>query len=131
MNELNIIIAGSRNFDDYELLKYEVTRIIKEAGDAEKHIRIISGGARGADRLGEQFASEFGYDIERFPADWDRYGKQAGFLRNVEMAEAAVQGGNDGRLIAFWDGMSRGTRHMIDTALKYGLTIHIIHFEKD
>lgn len=131
MNELNIIIAGSRDFDDYELLKSEVIRIIKEAGDVEKHIRIISGGGIGADRLGEQFASGLGYDIERFPADWDRYGKQAGFLRNVEMAEAAVQGGNDGRLIAFWDGVSKGTRHIIDTAIKYGLITHVIHFEKD
>ncbi len=83
---------------------------------------------RGADWLGEQYAKVAGYEVSKFPADWDRLGKRAGYVRNAEMAKFAAADKNYGVLAAFWDGKSRGTKHMIDLAEKYGLEIHIVRF---
>jgi glycerophosphoryl diester phosphodiesterase len=82
----------------------------------------VSGKARGADSLGETWGNEKNVPIKSFPANWDLYGKRAGYLRNTEMADYA-----DG-LIAFWDGESKGTKHMIDTANNKGLEVHIIKY---
>lgn len=82
-------------------------------------IQIVCGMARGADRLGERYAKEHGYQVIYFPADWDLDGKSAGFKRNVRMAEYADA------LVAFWDGESKGTKHMIEIAKEKGLDIRI------
>lgn len=128
MNELRVIIAGSRDFNDYSLLKDSATKIIFSKTIQSSLIKIISGGARGADKLGEQFANEIGLETVRFPADWNGLGKRAGYVRNAEMAKFAVADGNTGILIAFWDGVSKGTKHMIDLAERYGLKVHIVRF---
>lgn len=91
-------------------------------------IRIISGAARGADQLGEQYAKIVGYEVSRFPADWDGLGKMAGYVRNAEMAKYAIADENYGVLIVFWDGKSKGTKHMIDLAEKNGLDVHTVRF---
>ena len=70
---------------------------------------VISGGAKGADSLGEQFAKEFGYGRTIFLPQWDKYGKSAGFRRNQQIVDACDM------VLAFWDGKSRGTA---DTILK-------------
>lgn len=131
MKELRIIIAGSRDFDDFPKLMDScndiLSKITNQYNDLNK-VRIISGTARGADQLGEQYAKITGYEVSRFPADWDGLGKRAGYVRNAEMAKFAVADGNCGVLIAFWDGKSRGTKHMIDLAEKNGLEIHIVRF---
>lgn len=117
----NVIIAGGRDFNDYELLKSKCFSLLKNKMD-ECDVQIVCGCARGADTLGRQFAEEFRLKVLEYPADWDRYGKKAGYLRNEEMAKV----GN--ALIAFWDGKSRGTGHMIDLAKKYKLAVRIIHY---
>src|SRR6056297_2533768 len=110
---MKVIIAGSRGFDGYNLLKEKRDFYLSRQTDVE----IVSGTARGADQIGERYAKERGYKLTRFPADWDKHGKSAGVIRNKEMAEYADA------LIAFWDGKSSGTRHMLQTAhskrLKY------------
>lgn len=86
---------------------------------------------RGADTLGERFAKENGYPIKYFPADWNKYGKAAGVIRNEEMAKYAAEyedEDDEGILVAFWDGKSRGTKNMIDNAEKYGLAQYIVEF---
>ena len=128
MKELRVIIAGSRDFNDYELLKKSAIEIITKKTMLPDLTRIISGGARGADTLGERFANEMGLEISRFIPDWDGLGKRAGYVRNAEMAKFAVEDNNDGMLIAFWDGQSRGTKHMIDLAKRYGLEVHVVSF---
>ena len=128
MKELRIIIAGSRDFNDYELLKKSAIEIITKKTMLPDLTRIVSGGARGADTLGERFANEMGLEISRFIPDWDGLGKRAGYVRNAEMAKFAVEDDNDGMLIAFWDGKSRGTKHMIDLAKRYGLEVHVMNF---
>lgn len=112
---MKVIIAGGRNFDDYELLRVVCNAVLATAKDIE----IVSGGASGADALGERYAAEMGYPLKRFPADWNTHGKAAGPIRNKQMAEYA------NGLIAFWDSSSRGTKHMIETAKKNGLKVYV------
>lgn len=118
-----IIIAGGRDFNDYNLLKEKVDNIISDKRKTHQ-IYIVSGKARGADSLGEKYANENGLNIMEFPADWDKHGKSAGYKRNLEMAE------NADALIAFWDGDSRGTKHMINIAKEKNLLIRIIRYDE-
>lgn len=83
---------------------------------------IVSGHASGADALGERYAQERGLECEQYPADWEAYGRAAGPIRNAEMAEVADA------LIAFWDGASRGTKNMIDTAKSKGLKVAVVRY---
>ena len=116
-----VIIAGGRDFVDYNLLREKVNNILIEKRTTHK-IVIVSGCARGADTLGMRYASENIFDVDEYPADWDKYGKKAGYMRNVEMAE------NADALIAFWDGKSKGTKHMIDIATERNLPIRVIRY---
>lgn len=126
--ELRIVIAGSRDFNDYELLKREVLNIVKYDNRPKDYVKVISGGARGADTLGERFAKEFDLEVKRFIPDWESIGRRAGYIRNAEMAKYSVEDGSDGMLIAFWDGKSKGTKHMIDLANKYELEVHVVNY---
>ena len=116
-----VIIAGTRSFDDYELLKAKMDRLLSQQRDVE----IVSGTARGADQLGERYAVERGLPIKQFPADWNTYGKSAGYRRNAEMAEYADAA------VVFWDGKSRGSKHMIDLAKRKGIAVRVIVYKKD
>lgn len=122
-NDLRVIIAGSREFNNYDLLESTISNYLKENTN---NVEIVSGTARGADQLGEQFAIKYGYQIRRFPANWNLYGKSAGPIRNREMAEYASDG--QGILFAFWDGKSRGTKSMINLAKKYGLEVYVTNY---
>lgn len=115
---MKVIIAGSRNFEDYDTLK----RVCDFMLSRQDEVEIVSGAARGADMLGEIYANEKGFSLKQFPADWSQYGKRAGYLRNEEMANYADA------LIAFWDGESKGTQHMIDLAKKRGLKVKVHKF---
>lgn len=111
-----VIIAGGRDFNDYQLLRKTLDNLLC---NITEEITVVCGQARGADTLGERYAKERGYSIAYFPADWKKYGKRAGYLRNEQMAQ------NADALVAFWDGQSRGTGHMIDLARRYGLKVRI------
>src|SRR5215213_3192990 len=101
---MKIIIAGTRTFNDYEFLKQKVDIILSKQVDVE----IVSGCAQGADLLGERYGKERGITVKRFPAEWNLYGKKAGYLRNEKMANYADA------LILFWDGESKGSKSMMD-----------------
>ena len=131
MKELRIIVAGSRDFNDYQLLSDTLMKYLEDMDntdtvDSPSQVKFISGTARGADVLGEQFAYTWEYEVKRFPADWDALGKRAGYVRNAEMAKYASE--KTGVLFAFWDGKSKGTKHMIDLANKYGLEVHVVKY---
>ena len=115
---MKVIIAGGRNFRDYDKLRESCDNILVN----QKEVEIVSGTAVGADTLGERYAQEKDYEVKKFTAQWDLYGKSAGYKRNQQMAEYA-----DG-LIAFWDGKSKGTKHMIDIANKMGLKVRVIRY---
>ena len=117
---MRVIIAGSRDFDDFSLMTKKCDRILYNTNSVE----IVSGTARGADRLGEQYANLRGYPIKRFPADWNTHGKAAGHIRNTQMAEYADA------LIVFWNGESPGTKNMINTARALGLKVRVVKTNK-
>ena len=114
-----VIIAGGRKFNNYSLLKEKCDNILSNIND---RIAIVSGCADGADLLGEKYAKEMDSIVHYYPANWKLYGKSAGMIRNREMAENAEA------LIAFWDGESKGTKAMIETAKKKNLKVRIINY---
>lgn len=123
---MKIIIAGGRDFNSYELLEDSMFDFIYEIEPTywyKLDIEIVSGGARGADSLGEKFANELGYKLTRFIPDWKGLGKKAGIIRNHEMGDYADA------LVAFWDGKSTGTKDMIDYATKKGLRVMVVKYE--
>lgn len=107
---MKLAIVGSRDFDDYEFLK----RII----NYHPCTQIISGGARGADTLAKRYATEHDIPIQEFIPNWDAHGKSAGFLRNEQIVKACDE------LVAFWNKISRGTKHSIDLAEKAGKPVY-------
>ena len=113
-----VIIAGSRNLNDINLVWRACNHILSDIKDLE----IVSGGATGADELGETYAIQNKIPVKRFPANWSKYGKSAGYRRNEQMAKYSDMS------IVFWDKFSRGSKHMIDLSKTYGLPTHVIYF---
>ena len=110
---MKTIIAGSRGIIGINAVRVAVLRCPWTITE------VVSGTARGVDRLGEQWAAENNIPITRFPADWNQFGKSAGYIRNEAMAEYAEA------LLAIWDGVSKGTGHMIDIATMKDLEIFV------
>lgn len=117
---LRIIIAGGRDFNDRDAIIDALQPLTKHLKAGQ--VQIVTGGARGADALGAQIATLYGCNHALFPAQWDDYGKPAGYIRNELMAE------NADVLIACWDGKSRGTKHMIGVAKLKGLDVVMVHY---
>ena len=113
MDSLITIIAGSRDNVSQVHIDHAMTKIDWNVS------KVISGTARGADVFGEVWAVRNGIPVDRYPADWDKFGKSAGYKRNEQMATVAEA------LVAVWDGESRGTSHMIDIAKKNGLKVYV------
>ena len=113
-----IVVAGCRDFCDYTVAKEYIDECLAELGNEDTFI-FVSGACRGADMLGERYASEHGFEIERYPAQWNLLGKSAGPVRNRKMAELSDL------VICFWDGESRGTASMIRYAEKIGKTVKV------
>ena len=114
---MRTIIAGSRENTDFLLVK----KAIEESGfDITE---VVSGTCRGVDQHGEDWAEGHGIPITKFPADWNTYGKKAGYIRNKEMADYADA------LIAVWDGKSKGTKITIDLAHNYGLSVFVYRID--
>lgn len=118
MKLTRIIVAGTRTFNDYALLSAWLDVLKYEYG----RIEIVSGGAPGADSLGEKWAGSHGCSVWRITADWATQGRAAGPIRNRKMASAGDV------LLVFWDGVSRGTANMIQEAKQRSLPIHVQHF---
>jgi hypothetical protein len=113
---MNFALIGTRSFFDYVLMKTVLSQY--------KIDKIISGGARGADKLSEKYAKENNIEIEIFPADWNKYGKAAGFKRNYDIID------NCDVVIAFWNGESSGTKHSLTYGKKLKKHIVIIEYLK-
>ena len=118
--KVHVIIAGGRDLTDQALVSSKMDKIMSNI--PKQDIVVVSGKARGADRLGEGWAKSRQIQIEEYPANWDKWGKRAGYIRNEEMAKSATH------LVAFWDGVSRGTKHMITLARKEGLKVRVIKY---
>lgn len=115
-----LVVAGGREFNDYPLLKERLDFFLMDVDI--KDIEIVSGKARGADFLGERYAEENGILIKEFPADWDTHGKRAGYIRNSEMASYGTH------CVVFWDGVSKGSKMMIELAKRKGLVVRVVKY---
>ena len=113
---INIAIIGSRGLSDYNTFLNKM----KEIELPTEEIRIVSGGAKGVDTLAERYADEMNYDKLIIKPEWSRYGKGAGIIRNKEIIK------NADMIIAFWDGISPGTKHSIERAKKLDKRIVIV-----
>jgi hypothetical protein len=115
---MKLAIVGSRDFSNYDLL----VKSIEQNLDVSQITHIVSGGARGADTLGELFAKNNNIDTIIYKPDWNKYGRSAGYIRNKDIIDSADF------VIAFWDGKSKGTKHSIDLANNMGKPIVICKF---
>jgi len=110
---MRVIIAGSRGIEDYAKVRDAVRR------SGFPISRVLSGMAKGVDTLALRYATENALPCDRFPAEWSKWGRSAGYKRNFQIAQ------NPDALIAVWDGQSRGTRHMIQVAKARGLQVFV------
>jgi hypothetical protein len=108
---MKIAVVGSRSFNDYEYMRARLDALYITVKDS-RMLELVSGGARGADKFAEDYAVERKLLMRVYPADWDRYGKSAGYKRNQQIVDYADI------VVAFWDGQSKGTKHSIDLAVK-------------
>jgi len=111
-----IAIVGSRTFDDYNFLK---AILYKHTKGIPNSYSIVSGGAKGADSLAKQYAEEFKIPIKEFLPDWATHGKSAGPIRNEQIVEECDI------VIAFWDGISRGTKNTVWLATKAQKPVYV------
>jgi len=115
---MRVAIIGSRGYNDFTEFEFILNKFI------EKHTNIsfVSGGAKGADTLIEEYCKKYNFDIEIFKPDWS-LGKHAGFLRNKTIWDNADMG------IAFWDGKSKGTKHSFDIAKNQNKTLYVFNYK--
>lgn len=131
-----VIVAGGRNFTDYNLLKSKLNHLLS---NTKGYIEIVSGACNtgkltwnredgtivcGADGLGERYANEKKINVVYFAADWDKHGKAAGPIRNKMMAEYATH------CVCFWDGISKGTMNMMEEATVAGIRLVVIRYQE-
>ncbi len=125
---MKIIVAGSRTFTDYKFICEWLDYFAKKWGlrlepsqdGHEGRFMLVSGNAKGPDKLAERWAFERRCSADVYPANWVKHGKSAGPLRNELMASKADA------LVAFWDGVSPGTRDMIERARKHKLKVAVV-----
>lgn len=110
---MKTIIADSRTATDYQQLLAAIRTCPWQITE------VISGCARGADSLGETWAESQKIPLMRYPADWNKFGRSAGAIRNIEMSRIAEA------LLALWDGKSAGTEHMINQMKRSGKSVHV------
>ena len=128
MSDIRIMIAGSRGFNDYQLLKNTIDKVLADLNLTQENIIDVNGEAKGADNLGGRYAKEKGYSIESYPAKWkdlnatpckikyNKYGPYnclAGMNRNVDMVKVS------NIVFMFHDGTSHGTAHDLELCKKY------------
>jgi len=118
LNIQRIIIAGGRNYTDYAHME----KVLDEHLDLTPQTVIVSGKAKGADKLGEEYAEKRSLKVQAFPAHWDFFGKAAGHIRNQNMSWFSTHA------MVFWDKVSRGSKNMIDTAYRDKLKLQVFNY---
>lgn len=121
MAKYHVAVVGGRDFQDRDEM-FEYLDTLLSITNRYLQIVIVSGGARGADTLAAEYARERAYKLIEYPADWNRYGKSAGYKRNKQIVDKADM------VVAFWDGKSRGTKHSIDLAMAADKYTEIVYY---
>ena len=118
---MKLIVAGGRDFTDTNRMIAELQKLV-ESGEITDSPELVCGMARGADMLAYSLWANNRMPIHNFPADWNTHGKSAGYRRNVEMGEFADAA------VCFWDGNSKGTKHMIDIMNRLNKPVYIVRY---
>ena len=118
------LVVGSRQFNNYDLLYDKLDFLLQNQNG---RVIIVHGGCRGADLLAERYAQHRGYEQITFLAEWENYGKRAGYIRNRKMHEFIAHFPKRG-VVAFWDGKSKGTAHSFELAKEFRNNLKIIRF---
>lgn len=118
---MKLIVAGGRNFDNTDYLIKCLTELANE-GKIPDEPELVCGMAPGADRTAWNLWHNANMPIHAFPANWNKFGKRAGIIRNAEMGDYADV------LVAFWDGQSKGTKHMIEYMTKLGKPVYVFKY---
>ena len=115
--KIKILVCGSRSFDNETFVENYLFKFFEYLKNKIENIDIIiiSGMAKGPDLFAVNFAKKYNYEVEKYPADWEKHGKSAGYIRNKEMVEISDI------VISFWDGISKGTLNSIELAKKKGI----------
>lgn len=123
-----LLVAGSRSYNNYQEMCQCLDLLLKKQVAQQREIIIVSGGANGADKLAERYADERGYTKHIIYADWNRYGKSAGYRRNENM-HAYISNPSDRKrgCVCFWDMQSRGTQHNFKLAQDYGTALRVFN----
>lgn len=140
MSDFYLLVAGSRDFggtnsrvisgeivSDFDIMTIILDALLKNWIDSGYTIHIVEGDARGTDRMAGRYADMRGYQCHKFPADWNKYGKRAGMVRNAEMY-GFIAGFEHRAAQLFWDGESRGTRDNFLRAGNTGVTLSCYNF---
>jgi len=118
MTPHRVLVSGSLSFDDYELLAATLDRFLAD----KQNVVIVTGGATGAESLGERYAGDCGLVVKQYLADWERYGRGAKVIRNTQMIDAADQA------VFFWDGKNKGIAELIEKAEAKGIPVEVVRF---
>lgn len=118
---MKLIVAGGRDFINTNCMIEELQKLVN-SGSIPECPELVCGMARGADMLAYSLWANNKMPIHNFPANWDKYGKSAGYRRNQEMGEFADAA------VCFWDGNSKGTKHMIDIMQKLNKPVYIVRY---
>lgn len=120
MATVQLVVAGTREYSNRDEIFARLDKYHQRCKDAGTELIIIEGEARGPDLISREWAEVRGVPFRPYPADWDEYGKRAGFIRNEEMAKVGTH------VLAFWDGQSNGTNDMIERGLKHQRRVLVI-----
>ncbi len=120
-----VLVCGGVDFNNEALLAETLDAILEKENTV-----IVSGGAKGADTLAEKYAADNGIEIKVFPAEWSKYGRSAGPIRNKKMLDF-ISGSGNPLVVAFWDGKSRGTKNTIETARKMKIATLIVDYKEE
>ena len=123
MQQIIIVFCGCRWFTDYDFMRDKANFLTQNVD--RRLIKIRTGDSKGADACAVRYAQEMNYPYEVFHAAWKTEGKAAGPIRNGKMAKDGAT-----HCIAFWDGVSAGTKNMIDLARAAGLIVKVVKIVK-
>lgn len=121
---MRLLVTGDREWRDAPRVRAALMDWIIRNGDpVECGHTLITGDAKGADMFADAIGQLFGFEIERYPAEWKRYGNPAGPIRNQQMLDTGVDD-----CLAFHDdlGASRGTKDMIEHLEKAGIPYTLV-----
>lgn len=119
---MKLIVAGGRDFTNTQLCHKSIVDFMKIYGIELSELELVSGMAKGADTCAIELSNKYKIPLAEFPANWDKHGKGAGYVRNSYMRDYADC------LLAFWDFKSKGTKNMIDIMIKAGKPVHVIKY---